>query len=198
VSAPAKREGAERRAELALQYCEGDHAAFRELYALAAPRLLAYVRRLATDPTTAEEILQSTFMKLHLSRGTYARGADPLPWLYTIAHRTFLDEARRRKRSKVSLAREDGLTDAPATMDGPAEDEALYSPEQISAVLAALHALPAGQREALRLTKIEGMSVADAAAALGTTRGALKVRAHRGYVALRELFKREVIAGESP
>jgi DNA-directed RNA polymerase specialized sigma24 family protein len=35
------------------------------------------------------------------------------------------------------------------------------------------------------LTKIQGHSTAQAASILGTTVGAIKVRAHRGYVALR-------------
>ena len=52
----------------------------------------------------------------------------------------------------------------------------------------ALGALPTQQREAVVLTKLEGKSVAEAATIAGTTVGAMKVRAHRGYEALRKLL----------
>jgi RNA polymerase sigma-70 factor (ECF subfamily) len=129
-------------------------------------------------------------MKLHQSRASYARGADPLPWIFTIAHRTFLDVARRRKRSRERLAPDSSFLELTVSSEVPPEDDdSPYGPELISAVLDALHKLPDNQREALLLTKIQGMSVTDAAALLGTTPGALKLRAHRAYVALRETFK---------
>ena len=49
----------------------------------------------------------------------------------------------------------------------------------------ALAGLPETQRQAVLLTKIHGHSTAEAASILGTTVGAIKLRAHRGYVALR-------------
>ena len=45
--------------------------------------------------------------------------------------------------------------------------------------------LPASQRAAFELMRIEGLSHAEAAAALGISVNALKLRAHRAYVALR-------------
>ena len=57
------------------------------------------------------------------------------------------------------------------------------------AALAALAELPEAQRQAVMLTKLEGRSVAEAAAIAGTTPGAMKVRAHRGYEALRRLLR---------
>jgi RNA polymerase sigma-70 factor (ECF subfamily) len=183
VSAPP--EVSVRPADLMEKYCGGSDAAFRELYALAAPRLLAYLVCLARERTTAEEILQLTFIKLHQSRASYVRGADPMPWLYTIAHRTFLDEARRRKRSRVAPAR-DELPDIAATFE---ESDDPYTEQQIAQVLAALEHLPENQRDALVLTKIQGKSIAEAAGILGTTPGAVKLRAHRGYVTLRELLR---------
>ena len=61
-------------------------------------------------------------------------------------------------------------------------------PELTAAALEALEDLPTGQREAVVLTKLDGKSVAEAAEIAGTTVGAMKVRAHRGYEALRKLL----------
>ena len=84
--------------DLMQRYCDGDAGAFRELYALLAPRLLGYLVRMARERALAEDLLQQTFLKVHRARAAYVRGADPVPWIYSIAHRTFLDEARRSRR----------------------------------------------------------------------------------------------------
>lgn len=182
-------------AELMSRYCKGDASAFRALYERVAPRLLNYLLRMSGQRSVAEDMLQLTFLKVHRARGAYVEGAAPLPWLYAIAHRTFLDEIRRRKRSKVELSRDgDNVPEARAHMTGVSEDtvdQAGHDPELARAALAALEQLPPNQREALVLTKLSGKSIAEAAAITGATPGAMKVRAHRGYVALRKALAEE-------
>src|SRR5687767_896142 len=90
--------------DLMQRYCDGDASAFRELYALVAPRLLGYLLRMARERALADDLLQQTFLKVHRARAGYVRGADPLPWIYSIAHRTFLDEARKHQRAVVRVA----------------------------------------------------------------------------------------------
>jgi len=58
--------------------------------------------------------LQVTFLKVHEARSTYVLGANPIPWMYTIAHRTFLDEIRKRKRNRVQLTKDGTLLAEPA------------------------------------------------------------------------------------
>lgn len=176
-------------AELMARYCNGDRAAFHELYACVAPRLLHYLLRMAGDRARAEDLLQLTFLKLHKARAAYVRGADPLPWLYAIAHRTFIDDARKHKRARVHLAAAaDGVPEVAADLTGAPVADAVAGPdpELARATLAALERLPANQREAVVLTKLEGKSIAEAAEITGSTPGAIKLRAHRGYVALRK------------
>jgi RNA polymerase sigma-70 factor (ECF subfamily) len=177
-------------------YCRGDAAAFQRLYALMAPRLLAYLVGLVRDKAAAEDILQVTFLKIHEARSTYVLGASPIPWMYTIAHRTFLDDVRKRKRSRVQLTK-DGTLAAEPTADlagvsvEAAEDEAARpDPADAAGALAALDELPENQRQALLLTKVHGRSIAEAAMIAGTTPGAIKQRAHRAYLTLRETLAR--------
>lgn len=179
--------------QLMERYCDGDASAFRALYALVAPRLLGYLVKMARERAVAEDLLQHTFLKLHRARAAYVRGADPLPWIYSIAHRTFLDETRRRKRAVVRVGEGDELPEQQADLRGEAEDrrdEPRADPELVKAALDALAVLPAQQREAVVLTKLDGKSVAEAAEIAGTTVGAMKVRAHRGYEALRKVLGR--------
>ena len=53
----------------------------------------------------------------------------------------------------------------------------------------ALDSLPENYREAIVLTKLTGLSLAEASEVLGATPTALKLRVHRGYVKLRELLE---------
>lgn len=176
-------------AELMARYVGGDAGAFRELHARVAPRLVGYLARMCGERALAEDLAQQTFLKVHRARSAYVRGADPVPWMFAIAHRTFLDEVRRRKRSRVQVAREEGrVPEQPAGIDGaPVEAAAAGAdPQLVQAALAALDQLPPAQREAVILTKLSGKSIAEAAAITGASPGAVKLRAHRGYLALRK------------
>jgi RNA polymerase sigma-70 factor, ECF subfamily len=176
-------------ADLMNRYCDGDAGAFRDLYSRIAPRLVAYLQRMCGERAMAEDLVQQTFLKVHRARSAYVRGADPVPWMFAIARRTFLDEVRRRRRARVQVSGGEGrLPEVAAALDGsPVADgpRAVPDPELVKAALEALSRLPAAQREALILTKMSGKSIAEAAAITGATPGAMKLRAHRAYVALR-------------
>jgi RNA polymerase sigma-70 factor (ECF subfamily) len=175
--------------DLMQRYCDGDAGAFRELYALVAPRLLGYLLKMARERALADDLLQQTFLKVHRARAAYVRGADPLPWIYSIAHRTFIDETRKHKRAVVRVGEAEELPEVRAGLTGESDDrrdDTRADPELVSAALDALAELPPQQREAVVLTKLDGKTVAEAAEIAGTTVGAMKVRAHRGYEALRK------------
>jgi RNA polymerase sigma-70 factor, ECF subfamily len=179
--------------ELMARYQDGDAAAFRELYAVVAPRLLGYLMKMARDKALADDLLQQTFLKVHRARAAYVRGADPLPWIYSIAHRTFIDDVRKHKRAVVRVADEE-VPEVAAGLDGESverRDEPRVDAELAREALDALAQLPTQQREAVVLTKLDGKTVAEAAEIAGTTVGAMKVRAHRGYEALRKLLGRK-------
>lgn len=179
--------------DLMARYCDGDASAFRELYAQVAPRLLGYLTKMAKSRTVADDLVQQTFLKLHRARGAYVRGADPVPWIYAIGHRTFIDHVRKDKRAIVKVGEGETLPEVRADLRGETDDrrdESSADPELVRATLDALQQLPAQQREAVVLTKLDGKSVAEAAEIAGTTVGAMKVRAHRGYEALRKVLGR--------
>src|SRR5512147_2650466 len=136
--------------DLMQRYCDGDAGAFRELYAHVAPRLLGYLVKMTRERALADDLLQQTFMKVHRARAAYVRGADPLPWIYAIAHRTFIDEARKAKRAIVRVG-DDELPEIAADLRGESadrRDEPRVEPELARAALEALAELPAQQREA--------------------------------------------------
>ncbi len=169
------------------RYAEGDDAAFGAVHAAVAERLHAFLSRMARSPILADDLLQETFLRIHRARGSFVRGARLLPWCYAIARNVCIDQARQRAVRKERPVRDDG----DSTLDRPTGPEA--DGEQISIaselarkVEATLATLPPNQREAFILLRYEGLSVADAAGILGTTEGAVKLRAFHAYEALRE------------
>ncbi len=175
--------------ELMGRYCDGDPQAFRDLYALISPRLFGYLLKISRHRTLAADLLQHTFMKVHRSRATYIRGADPEPWIYAIAHRTFIDQTRKDRQDIVRLGDDRDLEPAAGLRGGSAEHHSEPAdPELVSQALSALARLPQDQRQAVVLTKLEGRTLAEAAEIAGTTVTAMKVRAHRGYKALRGML----------
>ncbi len=161
------------------RYVDGDEAAFDALYQRSSSRLFGYLLRLTRSRERAEDLLQVTYSKVHRARGSYLRGAPVMPWFIAIARRSFLDERRSAKVRKEDLS-SDGTLPEPSSVNQDVGDDVADALER------ALDSLPENYREAIVLTKVTGLSLAEASEVLGATPTALKLRVHRGYVKLRE------------
>lgn len=161
----------------------GDEAAYRRCLGLLAARLRAYLRRrLATRPDEVEDLVQETLLALHLQRGTYDASLPVSAWAVAIARHKLVDLWRRH-------GRRDGLHDA---IDDVDERLLAVEPEDGGAgrdLERLLEELPAAQRQAIVLTKVEGLSVAEAAARAGASESAIKVQVHRGLRRLAALVR---------
>jgi len=190
------------------RFAAGDDAALGEVYDLAAPAVLTFLLGLCRDRALAQDLTHETFLRIHRARGLYRPGAAVLPWAYTIARRLFLDDVRSRRASKVVAngpapeAGDGGGADhawmPEVAAAGPSPEELLADQELSQVLDAALQRIPEAQASAFRLLKGEGLSVAEVATILGTTKGAVKLRAHRAYEALRALLRTELRGGEPP
>ena len=168
-------------------YQDGDAAAFEELFRRLSPRVVGFLTGLSRQPALAQDLAQLTFLKVHRARETYVRGAPVESWVFTIARRTFIDEWRKRTRSKEGLT-EDGTLPEREADAASAPDAAGEQHAALKTLQDALQTMPENQRQALMLVKVEGLSMVDAAAAAGISVGAMKVRAHRAYTHLRKLL----------
>ena len=170
-----------RRLDAAMErYVDGDVAAFDELYAGLASRIYGYLVQLINDRSRADDLLQVTFLRLHAARGAWARGARVLPWVVTIARNAAYDELRARGKARVALTQTGAVPDiaSPVEEDGP-------EASLVEALQRAMDRLPERYREALQLTKQLDLSIKEAAAVVGTTETAMKLRVHRAYKQLR-------------
>jgi RNA polymerase sigma-70 factor (ECF subfamily) len=136
-----------------------------------------YLRRRTNDPDRAEELTQQVFADAAAVLPDFGPDApSPLAWLYTVAHRRFVDEARRRAREAAH-----GEQAAP-----PEYGEALTA-----ALAAAFGRLPDEQRTVLGMKLLRGARFPEIAASLGIGESAVKMRFLRGLRALREELERE-------
>jgi RNA polymerase sigma-70 factor (ECF subfamily) len=141
-----------------------------------APVLLAAARSMTLDEAEAQDLVQTTleigFRRLDQLRDPAALRA----WLLTIQAREAFRLARRLRRL-VRLDRAVHELAAPGTSDT----------DRI-AVRGALGELPARMRAAVVLHHMTGLSVAETAAALGTSENTVKSQLRVGLARLRELL----------
>ena len=170
----------------------GDDAAYRQALGLLASRLRSYLkRRLSGLPDEVEDLVQETLLALHLQRGTYDPKLPVSAWAVAIARHKLVDLWRRR-------GRRDSLHDA---IDDVDEQLLAAEPDDGGArrdLETLFDALPQAQRQAIVLTKLEGLSVAEAAARTGASESAIKVQVHRGLKRLAALVRGDTSGAERP
>lgn len=167
------------------RYARGEDAAFGEIYDRLSPRLFGFLLRYTKDRAKVEDVVQQTMLQMHRHRGRFLPGAEVVPWAFAIARRLLIDSHRRGGREVLAKADEESATEILVALDAPA-DQIAIAKEVASRLAEELAKLPENQRVAFELIKQDGLSVAEAAQALGTTVAAVKLRAHRAYEALRE------------
>ncbi|MFT3906949.1 MAG: RNA polymerase sigma factor [Steroidobacteraceae bacterium] len=141
----------------------------------------------------ALDAVQDSMLQLVRS---YARrpAAQWKPLFYRILENRVRDLQRRRSVRERVMAwvpwrgeAEDADTDpvAQAPDPGPQPAAQLESQQMLAALEAALHALPARQRQAFLLRNLQGLDVAGTAAAMGCSEGSVKTHYFRALQALR-------------
>jgi RNA polymerase sigma factor (sigma-70 family) len=168
--------------DLMAAYVAGDQAAFEELFRRYAPALLRVIGRQLSSPGEAHDLVQQTFLQLHRARHDFKLGARLRPWVFTIALNLKREHFRRLRRRPEAPLELDGRNDPVGLPDSPERAE------NQRAVRRALDQLPADHREVIVLHWLEGLSFPEVSAIVGASVSAVKVRAHRGYVALRKLL----------
>ncbi|MCA0243597.1 MAG: sigma-70 family RNA polymerase sigma factor [Proteobacteria bacterium] len=161
----------------------GDEAAYRDCLRRIAARLRAFLRRrLQRLPDDVEDLVQETLLALHTQRGTYDAALPVSAWVLAIARHKLVDLWRRRGRQEALHEPLDDVDESLLAAD-VREGSAHRDLDQL------LQTLPQAQRAAIVLTKIEGLSVAEAAHRTGATESAIKVQVHRGLKRLAQRVK---------
>ena len=165
----------------------GDRGAYRRLLEEITPYLRSLAARRMPNRSDVEDAVQDALLTIHAVRHTYDPSRPFGPWLVAIASRRVVDGLRRRGRTG---ARESPLDAEHETFAAP---EANYheAASEARALREAVESLPRGQRDAIRMLKLQEMSLKEAAAASGMTVAALKVATHRALKSLRKVLGRQ-------
>jgi RNA polymerase sigma-70 factor (ECF subfamily) len=146
------------------------------------------------DPDDAMDAVQDAMLKL--ARNYAAKpAAEWRPLFYRILENGIRDVQRRRSVRKRFMAWMPGPKEDPdreaqdplesVADDGPAAPDLLIQSEAMRQLEASLRSLPARQREAFLLRNLEGLDVAETAAAMGCSEGSVKTHYSRAVHALR-------------
>ena len=180
---------------LMLRVQAGDHGAFQELFRKLSPRILQYARRFVGSEARAEEVTQDVFVQVFRFRHRYRPESRLATWIYTIATNLCLNELRRPERHlKVDIW---DRRDAEDRTEGPQlRDPEAVNPEEGAAARelarqleVAVGELPAKQRAALLLSRVDGLAYRDVGEALGCSEGAVKALLFRATQTLKKSLR---------
>jgi RNA polymerase sigma-70 factor (ECF subfamily) len=154
----------------------GDVSAFDALYARHRDWVVRLARRFAGNDADALDVLQETFAYLLRKFPGFALTASMTTFLYPVVKHLSLAAKRKTMRLVADDAAINAQPDRPTT---PADD----ARPELAAVLAGL---PETHREVLLMRFVDGLSLAEVAAALGIPVGTVKSRLHNALNALRD------------
>jgi RNA polymerase sigma-70 factor, ECF subfamily len=173
----------------------GDYDAFERVVEKYEGKIFRHLRKMVNDDSSAEDLLQDTFLNAFKGLKSFSGEASLSTWLFKIATNNALMVLRKRKLEEVPLNEESYvdpdypfMSASPEFANSPLE--LLLSMEGRSRIEDAISKLPAIHRSVILLKDVEGFSIRETAAILNVSTQALKSRLHRARTAIRERLER--------
>lgn len=168
----------ERLRELMVRGLGGDPGAYHAFLRELSAHLRAFLRRrLAHLPDDIEDLVQESLLAVHNQRHTYDVDQPLTAWVHAIAKYKMVDLVRRRASVDLLTEPLNDENDVFSSADADAADARRD-------VAKLLEQLPDRQRLPILYTKLQGLSVVEAARITGMSASAVKVGVHRGLKAL--------------
>lgn len=128
------------------------------------------------SPEAAEDLVQDIYFKLRTAPAEEVR--SPAAFLYRLGSNLMLDKLKQQRRASIR----DGAWRASRTQsigaddiaDEPSADQALEARQRLERIVVALQDLSPACRRAFTLHKLQGLSHAETAAAMGVSRSAVE------------------------
>ncbi|MGH1471340.1 MAG: sigma-70 family RNA polymerase sigma factor [Cellvibrionaceae bacterium] len=165
---------------------QGDEHSYRQLLDSLGSVIASYLRARFGPLDFLEDCVQECLIAIHQGRHTYDIQRPFRPWMFTIVRHKAIDILRQRGRQPNldSVSDEEGgIEQLAGVTHGEFEERVAYE--------GVFTGLQSQFREALVLTKVIGLSIAEAAEQLDVTEAAMKVRVHRAIKALRKKLDAE-------
>jgi RNA polymerase sigma-70 factor (ECF subfamily) len=167
----------------------GDDMAYRSFHEAYLPRLTRYLLVVAVgDEDAMREALQETFRRVVKHIRVFTDETVFWSWLTVLARSALSDEGRKRRRYLASL---DRFSDHVASVETPPSMETRGDGRLDESLAQNLALLPADERGLIEWKYFDRLPVAEIAARLQTTEGAVESR----LVRIRRKLKSAVLAG---
>jgi RNA polymerase sigma-70 factor (ECF subfamily) len=165
------------------QALEGDRDAFRVLVERHSRAVFRLAFRITGNESDAEDVVQESFLRAWRQLHRYEARAGFGTWMYRIASNYALDLVRARRRRSSEELVEGTLAFA---SDGPLPDRLAFSAEVRRRLETVMATLTPQERLAFTLRHMEGQSIEEIGAVLGTAANATKNSIFRAVQKLRK------------
>ncbi|MCK5888326.1 MAG: RNA polymerase sigma factor [Methylococcales bacterium] len=167
---------------LAKVAASGDRNAFETLVSKHYETIYRIAYKWCGKQADAEDITQNACIKLARSIGSFRGDAAFTSWLYRLVINVAKDWQRQQMASSQQEPISDNIIDKVTLSQA---DDSVYAQQ----VIAGIHQLPEGEKEALLLVVSEGLSHAEAAEIIGCKESTVSWRIHEARKKLTQLFK---------
>jgi RNA polymerase sigma factor (sigma-70 family) len=165
-----------------------DAGALEALYERYGRAAYSLARRILTEETLAQDVVQEVFLSLWRDAGRFDAGRGTVAtYLLSMTHHRAVDAVRREENLRRWRTSDAGL-ELEADPKARVEDEVEAS-ERRAEVRAALKDLPDAQREALLLAYFGGYTQREVAALVGVPLGTVKTRMAAGMRKMKEALR---------
>ena len=171
----------------------GDFSPAAEIYDRYSSRIYNFAYRFLRNSEAAEDATQEVFVKMLKHANQFHGDAKLSTWLFSITANWCRDYLR--KADNKSKETEDVLVTLPAPADLSPE-RTLERREDEKRIQKALSALTPEQREAILLSRYQGLSYAEIAQISGCSEGAVKTRVFRAMETLKKALATEASGGD--
>ena len=187
MSSPVEIEKTDEQVAVLVQ--KGDSESFGVLMDRYERKLFSYARKFLTGQDNIEDVVQEVFIKTYQNIKSFDASQKFSPWIYRIAHNTFVNALRKNAKSPLRFFDFDTFTAHPVYEDTmPIEKEQKRVNEVIDQ---GLDKLSPEYREIIILYYIQNLSYKEIADILHIPIGTVSVRLLRAKKALKKYVPNE-------
>ncbi|WP_135501549.1 sigma-70 family RNA polymerase sigma factor [Roseovarius aestuariivivens] len=161
----------------------GDRQAFSQLYDRTSGKLFGVAMRVLRDKSTAEDVLQESYIKIwrYAERFAAGGGVSPMGWMVTIARNTAIDRLRAGRDADDIDEMSDRLADR-----GPTPEQVAEAAGEAGRISTCLSQLDDPRDKAVRGAYLEGLSYAELAEKFSVPLNTVRTWLRRSLISLRE------------
>jgi len=169
--------------QLMLKVKSGDLDKLGILFERHKNAIYSYFYRNTFDKNACDDLSQNVFYRILIYRSRFDGYGKFSTWMYRIAHNVLVDHYQKNKPLDIA----EGLSESEHT-DKNEADSSLLEDEQQQLLVKAIRQLPVDQREALIMSRYQGLKYKEIAEIQNCNEGNIKVRIFRALTALKEIY----------